>query len=97
MGTTTRTYTIRRDGICALTAAAIRLELAAAHEAHLLDSFAGAFSYDPEAQEVFIVFGASHMHPSHQASFGCECAVADALVARAIARHRGPSSPPRGM
>jgi hypothetical protein len=97
MGTTTKMHPVRHADVCPTTADAIRKSLEHARAAGILTSFDGAFAYDPSTREVFFVIAAENMHPAERDCFGCECLVADTVVARAIARHRGPSSPPRGL
>jgi len=88
-------HPVRRADICPTTAEAIRQFIERAAAAGVLSSYDGTFTYDAATSEVFFVISAENMHPDERDGFACECLVADTLVARAIARHRGPTERPK--
>jgi len=89
---TSKIHVVRRE-VCPKTADAIRLRLAHARSAGLLDSYDGrSLIYD--GTEVTIVISPENMHPSQRGNFACERAIVDLLVNRSIALHAADSIPP---
>jgi hypothetical protein len=92
VSTTTKLHVIRRE-VDATTADGIKRALTHARVAGLLESYDDDAFWD--GTEIMVMLSAERMHPSDRDNFACEREVADRVVAKAIARHRGPSERPK--